>query len=387
MCKARHILLLSTIIFLGLFVVFQAGPALAQRSVTAVADNPADLCSRACKQYLSGNGEESLALYQKAIVQAESQYGKNARMTGSLYYEMGVRALSLSKFNLAERCFKKATEINPHSQTAQLMLVHLLRFRDRDGEAVAYAQRLLKKHWDSKEARRDLMLCLQEKDPEAATQQAFIINCLQNDTLNKIPGFERQEKPIEQIQPSPSTGNGAAKEEKPGTVQAAKAPGSGQSTSVAKESSKSAISEKAKTPQQLKSKQLRTGSNKTKTFRAKQIPSPAKAKPARSRKGRAKSAALVPPPPPIQLPSFAGMQAGLKAITGSMKLENITGGGKPKGTKEKAKQSESTGEKASEKQSGEAKPSQAIQAQKRAPSDVDPDFLLEWAGKKKSVKK
>lgn len=381
MCKARHILspsALSLIIFLGLLIILEIGPVLAQRSVNAIADNPASLSSRACKQYLAGNGEESLALYQKAIVKAESEYGKNARVAGSLYYEMGVRALALSKFNLAERCFKKATEINPHSEAAQLMLVQLLRFRDRDTEAATHAQQLLKKRWDSKEVRRDLMLCLQDKDPAGAARQAFIINCLQNDTLSKIPGFEHQaslDKPVESIQPDHNTGSQSSSESnKTAEVSKAKAPA--ESAGVAKKASKDVAAGKTQTPTQIKGQPPKAHTHKIKTVRENKTVSQVKAKSARSRKGGSKTPALVPPPPPIQLgfPGPAAVQAGLKAKAASMKPE-------------KAKETPHS-EKQVAKESGDSKPAQTSETQKRTPSDVDPDFLLDWAAiKKKPGKK
>jgi tetratricopeptide (TPR) repeat protein len=178
----------------GLVMVVAGEPVLAQHSGGAFINNPTNLSSLARRQYVSGKREESLALYQKAIEKAEQDYGKSSPLVSDLSYEMGVRAYDLCKFDLAERCLKKAAAINPNSLSAQLMLGQLLRFRNRNSEAYAHIEQALNKHWDAVEARKDLMLCLQDIDPASAAQQALIINCLQNGSISKIPARERPEK-------------------------------------------------------------------------------------------------------------------------------------------------------------------------------------------------
>jgi tetratricopeptide (TPR) repeat protein len=136
-------------------------------------------------------------LYQKAIAKCETEYGKNSWVLGSLYYQLGVRALALSKFDLAEHCFKKAVEINPNSEAAQIMLVQLLRFRSKDEAAYMQTEQALKKHEDSTPLRRNLVLLLQERNPAGATQQAYIIDCLQNGNTDKLSAHRQADKALD----------------------------------------------------------------------------------------------------------------------------------------------------------------------------------------------
>src|SRR5271155_3579215 len=82
-----------------LFILAGQG-AFAQHPAGAFINSPAALSSLASKQYLSGKGEESLALYQKAIDKAAEDYGTNSPLVGNLNYEMGMRAYDLCKFDL-----------------------------------------------------------------------------------------------------------------------------------------------------------------------------------------------------------------------------------------------------------------------------------------------
>ena len=98
---------------------------------------------------------------------------------------------------------------------AQLTLAQLLKFRNRNSEAYDHIAQAVNKHWDASEARKDMMVCLQDIDPASASHQAFIINCLQNGSISKIPTNERPEKPKKLIQPPTTEASAISNDVKP----------------------------------------------------------------------------------------------------------------------------------------------------------------------------
>ncbi len=340
------------ILFILLILTIQ--PAFAQRLPNSSIGSSANFV--AAKQYLAGKEEESLALYQKAILKAESDYGKNGRAVGTLNYQLGVRALSSSKFDLAEHSFKKAVEINPNCEAARLMLIQLLRFRNKDAESYYQTQQALKKHADSIALHRDLILCLQDKNPAYATQQAFIINCLQTDNLDKIPNRQRAiEKPVAQASSrailTPAIDPNKQKHEAASTNQNAK--------KTANKSTKSINLSANQTGEHLSHK---TSVNQN-----------------RKRKANSPSigrlpAGLVPPPPPPAALGFPAPRSETNltelkakaAIIKTQKNNQSADKSEKKNAEEKAASSEPAPKHASEQAAGE-----------------DPDFLLDWAGSKK----
>ncbi len=354
-------------VFILLFLIIQT--AFAQKLNSLSLDNAASLSSLAAKQYLSGKEEESLALYQKAIAKSEAEYGKNSRIVAALNYELGVRALYLSKFNLAEHSFKKAVEINPNCEATQLMLVQLLRFRNKDADAYYHTQQGLKKHPDSTVLHSDLVLCLQDKNPASATQQAFYVSCLQNGLADKIPALRPKsvEKPVEKAV------------EKPATVDQSENPAvKGKKELTAKNATK----EKTKSENH---KELAT-SNKA-IYQPIKPSTPAKSIAVKASKRVKKVAVhksssmpigLVPPPPPPSALGFPmppqfhhaenAASSGMKA-----KAESI------KANKTRLKES---------KAQTEAPIEESKRPAAEHPSgDSDPDFLIEWASVKKKQAK
>ncbi len=374
----------------GLVMVAANQSVWAERLPGAFIDSPASLSSLACRQYLSGKGEESLALYQKAVEKAEADYGKDSPLVGSLSYEMGVRAYDLSKFDLAEHCLKKAVAVDPNCLAAQLMLGRLLRFRDKNNEAYQHIQQVLKKHWDSPEARRDLMLCLQDADPASAAQQAFIINCLQTGAINKIPGRElpakaqKPEKPAESTVPNKPAAASTTTPARATSGITTQANLPGQANNPAGKQNHTNASELSNIESRIQwiEKALK-GNNKpasravtSSRVRTKAVNKVAKG--GREHKTTAHTPSLLVPPPP--LPAWFGFPtgkpgapsnppAGLKAKADSIKAENSA----PE--KKKKSKTETT------------KPA-AEEAVKRPSGEGDSDFLLDWAAiKKKTGKK
>jgi hypothetical protein len=376
MCKARPVFLVIIVrhaILAGLITIVAVQAVFAQRTPGAFIDNPANLSCLARKQYFSGQKDESIALYQKAIEKAEQDYGKNSPAVGDLSYEMGVRAYDLCRFDLAERCLKKAVMINPDSLPAQLMLVQLLRFRNQDGEAYRHVDRAVKKHWDASEARRGLMLCLQSVDPASAAQQAFIINCLQNGSINKIPA--REVPPVQNQAQTPAA-NPASKPTTKSVVKNETADATKKSQSeTGKE--KAVIEAGTKLPGFARKKMSNNAGSKGARNHGK-----SKERSGKRHKSQQHMPSLLVPPPP--LPNWFGFlnpkheapqasaQQGLKAKANSIK-------------KEKTKVP------ANETNIGETKPEVEAppqHASKHSGAETDSDFLLDWGGiKKKSGKK
>jgi hypothetical protein len=339
------------ILFLIFLCVLFSTPTFAQSLANPAIGRSANPYSLATKQYLAGKGEESLALYQKAITKSEMEYGKNARAVGALYYELGVRAFWLSKFNLAERSLKKAVEINPNCEAAQLMLINLLRFRNRDAEALGHIQQALKKHPDSTPLRKDLIIALQERDPSKATVQAFTVNCIQNGITEKIPTISSETSP-EPKKVAEQDANGKTKKNNLNK----------QNTAVVKRPNlpKNDLKQKGDLKQ---TNQLKVGSKAIyEPVSPNTPPKITKVKSSKPRKHSSNSqmpAGLVPPPPPDTFGFLGQHPAGMKAKAGSIKSQNAQ----------------------SAPEQAEAPTKHAVE--RPSSTESDPDFLIEWASVKK----
>jgi tetratricopeptide (TPR) repeat protein len=350
-------------IFLSVLII---KPTSAQSLASPAIGKSANLCSLATRQYLSGKSEESIALYQKAIAKAESEFGKNSRVAGDLYYQLGVRAFWLSKFNLAEYSFKKAVEINPNSEAAQLMLINLLRFRNRDTEAYGHIQQALKKHPDSASLRKDLVISLQDKDPLRAAKQAYLVTCVQNGITEKALTV-KQDQPVE-----PKKAEEKEPSEKPAlkesltkpdnlTNKKAKTPANQISKSpnnkapVGKPQNNKAKISKPQTEPQTASKAIYEPIKNIMNTITKAV-KPKKA--LSSHKGSNKlPLGLVPPPPPDTMGFPSSARGGMRARAESIKFEKA----------QPAKTTEESQKPAAEHPAAES----------------DPDFLIEWASVKK----
>jgi hypothetical protein len=218
----------------------------------------------------------------------------------------------------------------------------LLRFRNRNSEAYGQIEQALNKHWDANEARRDLMLCLQDIDPASAAHQAFIINCLQNGSTSKIPA---------------------------GDIQPAAGPAQPAAVKVINNKPQKVVKEANKTVNKVLHKAAGHGQRKNKsagTHRAEHMPS-----------------LLVPPPP---LPNWFGFLGGKSSQPASTNA--------PQGLKAKAnsiKKGKAIKSPSDEAGGGESKPEAEASPQrsaKHSSPESDSDFLLDWAAiKKKPGKK
>ena len=272
-----------------------------------------------------------------------------------------MRAFWLSKFNLAERSFKKAVEINPNGEAAQLMLINLLRFRNRDAEAYTHIQQGLKKHPSSAPLHKDLVISLQGRDPSRATEQAFLVNCIQNGIIEKIPTLKQDQE------------TEAKKSEKKDQ---------NEKNTLKKDLMKSDISKNKKSTNKKSKEQVtQIGQPKEESQTAGKavyepvsniVPQSIKAKKAvsrpsvlrqnvsRQRRSEKMPAGLVPPPPPSEMLGFPSSgRSGMRARAGSIKLENA--------------------------QPAQAEPTEERKKHvvDRPAGDADPDFLIEWASVKK----
>ena len=358
-------------IFFGLLMI---GPVFAQSPTKTAIGKPASLSSLATRQYLSGKSEESLALYQKAISKSESEYGKNSRIVGNLYYQLGIKAFLLSKFNLAENSLKKAVEINPNSEAARLMLIKLLKFRNRQVEAYNQIQQALKKHPESVSLHKDLVLSLQEREPAHANKQAYLISCIQNgislpkpkesssaeqtkqnDKLQKEQNpTSKDKKNNKQLSPTLNEHNNLTNRKAKTTANKIKQPEKQDKASANKidqsakqeEKSVQAVYEPVISPANKITSKTMTKTTKAKTN-------------SHHKRINAMPDVLVPPPPPgISPPDFAAAgHPGMKARAGSIKVESAQ---PPQATEEPKKHVE-----------------------QHSTTESDPDFLIEWASVKK----
>jgi len=259
---------------------------------------------------------------------------------------LGIRAFWLSKFNLAERSFKRAVEINPNSEAAQIMLINLLRFRNREAEAYADTQKALKRHPESAALRKDLVICMQTNNPSAATQQAFLVNCLQNGIMPAINKPEQSTKSTNESKEQKSSDNQKANTKNSDLTHKQ----IDKTNTVNKQdlSNSKAVYEPVKTTANKPIKVARIKSGSPRTHKSTKLPS-----------------GLVPPPPPDAFGFLAQPRTGMKAKASSIKSEP-TQAAKP----EKATASDTQSE----------EPKKHIE---HSTAESDPDFLIEWASVKK----
>lgn len=344
--------------FLFIFLLLIVQPALSQSFFNPAMASSANLDSPATKQYLAGNNE-SLALYQKAIIRSQNEYGKNSKVTADLYYQLGIRAFWLSQFDLAEAALKRSVDINPNSEAAQLMLINVLRFRNQNAEAYFYIQRGLKKNLNSLALHKDLVLCLQDAAPLKATQQAFVTSCLQD-------GMPERAKHIRSVTTAAKTPQKAADEKDKEKKE----------KSVKKTSSqnKSNVQKSAATKQQpAKGKQNKAEIKSAakavyEPIAPQKAQSPVKVKTAHRSNRQTHTnklpLGLVPPPPVMDIPAIPVVPQSLRAHAARMKPEKS----------EHAQEPRSAVEEVPKKHEVE-----------RQSSDSDPDFLIEWANVKKKA--
>jgi len=153
---------------------------------SATLDSPPSLRALAFKRHLENQPKVALDFYQKAIDKSIKDYGPESSYTARLYFEMGLLALDMSKFTLADHCFTKAIQINPNSATARLKLAELLRLRERPELARSMVQKSMDRHLNSPEAYREMVVWLQERNPAAATKESFMISQILNGNISQL---------------------------------------------------------------------------------------------------------------------------------------------------------------------------------------------------------
>ncbi|HEY9869357.1 MAG TPA: tetratricopeptide repeat protein, partial [Candidatus Obscuribacterales bacterium] len=134
-------------------LVFTATPSGARHPLLPTTITPNTLRANAIDEYVKGNTDSALDIYEQAADLASRQYGGNSYYVGDLYYEMGSIALQGAKFQRAEAYLTQAVKIRPNSVTARARLVDLLLLRGRKDEAREHAKQAVIKHPDSLEAR------------------------------------------------------------------------------------------------------------------------------------------------------------------------------------------------------------------------------------------
>lgn len=125
------------------------------------------------QQSLRGEKDDALISYQHAVDTALKEYGADSSYVGDLYYEMGALALDAKKPHTAEVYLQKAVQQNPNSIMARVKYSEALQLIGKRDEGLTQIQAALTKHQNSPEAREALVLWWQNKAKEdGITEQA-----------------------------------------------------------------------------------------------------------------------------------------------------------------------------------------------------------------------
>lgn len=401
--------------FVLILLLGSKAPADAKVSAGLRVDNPPDLRSIAFKRNLEHKRETALDFYQKAVDKSIRDYGADSSYTGNLYFEMGLLALNMSKFTTAENCLRHAVASNPHSVEAHLKLAEVLKLREKPSAYRLQISQSLERNAYAPQARQQLIACLQETNPAAATRQSFYLHQifsglpLQTMTPHNAQTTQPEEtKPTEGKSFEPANtplhalpGRGTVKLPKQVSTQADK---ERQTTSSQANENASALlkdrpivgssarataqsKSSAKPPAQGRPKQnLSTRqTRKTKAQSGHEINVPSQLKqearklehpPSKNNHAHKLPAGLVPPPP-SNLPAFQMAVPHLDLTPPSKEKTDST-------LKSKDKQSPTKNQ--AEPTKPQAKPEKAVDA-KTGPQDADSDFLIEWASVKKKPAK
>ena len=104
--------------------------------------------------------DEAIEHYQRAADLASQTYGANSPFLAEIYYDMGVLALTNSKFQNADDWLNTAVKLSPNSSGARLKLAELELVRGRTDEAVKQAALVVAKHKDDPVAHQQLAIAL-----------------------------------------------------------------------------------------------------------------------------------------------------------------------------------------------------------------------------------
>jgi tetratricopeptide (TPR) repeat protein len=165
---------------LGLMVCqLIAAPCAQAVSPQSDADSVRHYRNQAVDNFLRGRVDEALESYAAAAKLAEKAYGANSTLLSDIYYDAGMVALHNDRFQKAEECLKKACEVNPNSIEAHLKYAEYLKLRGKSKESRQEIDKVLHKHNDSIEARQLLAFSYQDEGNVAkATRECYLIDQL-----------------------------------------------------------------------------------------------------------------------------------------------------------------------------------------------------------------
>lgn len=320
MVRFRPFLLACLMCWQGLLY----SPALARHPLAQASITPRALRAEAINQYIKGDTDSALDIYEQALELASKQYGAQSGYVGDLYYEMGSIALQDAKFQRAEGYLTEAVRLRPNSITARAKLVDLLLLRGRPDEAREQAKSAVIKHPNSLEARQAYAGALVASGAPARALLAYAsLDSVRHGLKTALPVAPRTPvpattgaaapppptKPAAKVQPAkPATKPAPKPEPKPKPEARPKPAPKPKPVPKPKEKPKPKPVQEAKPPLKPKpqAKPERKPSAKAPELKAR--PLELKAKPAelkaRPQEPKAKprgkrSPGLVPPPPPV----------------------------------------------------------------------------------------
>ncbi|MBY0549147.1 MAG: tetratricopeptide repeat protein [Candidatus Obscuribacterales bacterium] len=177
--------------YLGLILssfVLLAQPAVAANNRPNRADSIRQYRGQAMGLAMNNDSEQALSCYSQALSLAKQEFGATSPYVAEIYFDMGVVALESDKFEHAENLLKEAIKLNPNSMVARLKLGELMNKRAQYDEAAKQARYVLSRQKDNIVGRYVLAEAYAQNDNSVKSmQEYFYMDALANGYGNVAP--------------------------------------------------------------------------------------------------------------------------------------------------------------------------------------------------------
>lgn len=177
--------------YLGLILsslVLLSQPAFAANNRPTRADSIRQYRGQAMGMAMNNDTEQALAFYSQALTLAKQEFGATSPYVAEIYFDMGVVALESDKFEHAENLLKESIKLNPNSMIARLKLGELMNKRAQYDEAAKQARYVLSRQKDNIVGRYVLAEAYAQNDNSVKSmQEYFYMDALANGYGNIAP--------------------------------------------------------------------------------------------------------------------------------------------------------------------------------------------------------
>lgn len=176
------------VLLLSSFILLSAQPASAANKAPRAAEAIRQLRGQAMGLAMNSDADGALNYYSQALSLAKQEFGSSSPYVGEIYFDMGVVALEADKFEHAENLLKESIKLNPNSMVARLKLGELANKRAQYDEAAKQARYVLSRQKDNLVGRYVLAEAYSQNDNSVkAMQEYFYMDALANGYANVAP--------------------------------------------------------------------------------------------------------------------------------------------------------------------------------------------------------